>query len=448
MTAIQSIDTNGSYAIRVEGVSKKFSRSLKRSLWYGVKDMARESLALAPSKGQLRASEFWAVSNVNFNVKRGECIGIVGANGSGKTTLLRIISGLLKPSAGCVEINGKVAPLLALGAGFNPILSGRENVFANMSVLGVGRKDIKLRFDEVVEFSEIGYAIDAPVQTYSSGMRSRLGFACAINTRPDILIVDEVLSVGDIAFRSKCYRKLAELRENGTSILLVTHNSNAILTMCDQAVYLSKGIQKMLGHPIEVMNQYEKDLHKKGLDKNDLSQEGHGEVLGEWVASKEEEIPPSGFKIKKISVHNNSDDHVRELQTGKPGVIRLEGLADRAMSGGFLGIIIREVSGKKEVVLNLSAERDGQLFDFVEGPMTLELRMPIVGLPPGVYSAKIYVSMPPLNMLDAVESFKFCVNSSLSLTQCRYFQIREWVTLCQQETTPSSAVSRKSENSA
>lgn len=444
MTKIQFTNKTGSYAVRVEDVSKKYSRSLKRSLWYGAKDIVRESLAMSPNNGQLRASEFWAVKNANFNVKRGECIGIVGANGSGKTTLLRIISGLLKPSVGCVEINGKVAPLLALGAGFNPVLSGRENVFANMSVLGVGRNDIKLRFDEVIEFSEIGYAIDAPVQTYSSGMRSRLGFACAINTRPEILIVDEVLSVGDMAFRSKCYRKLAELRENGTSILLVTHNANAILTMCDQAVYLSKGIQKMLGNPVEVMNRYEKDLYEKSLNKNDISKEEDGEVLGEWI-SKREGICHSGFKIKRISVHNNSDDQVRELQTGTPGIIRLEGWADRAMTSGFLGIIIREISGEKEVVLNLSAERDGQFFDFVEGPMTLELRMPIVGLRPGMYSAKIYVSKPPLDILDAVESFKFSVNSSLNLTQCRYFQIREWVTVCQQKRTPVQVVSREIE---
>ena len=348
--------------MRVERVSKKFSRNLKRSLWYGVKDMARESLALPSYKCKLRPSEFWAIKDIYFDIKRGECVGIVGPNGSGKTTLLRIISGLIKPNAGLIEVNGTVAPLLALGAGFNPLLSGRENIFLNMSILGVKSKDIKLRFDEIVDFSEIDTEIDTPVQNYSSGMRARLGFACAISMRPEILIVDEVLSVGDMAFRSKCYRKFAELRESGTSILLVSHNANAILTMCDQAIYLSKGIQKMHGNPIEVMNRYEKDFNN--INSAQLQNK---QVLGEWVAPKTKKPHHLIFNIRKISAHNNSNTQTGDLQTGKPGIIRLVGWAEKTINKGSLGIIIRKISGERDVVLNLSAERDGHFFDLTEG---------------------------------------------------------------------------------
>ncbi len=227
--------------LSVQGVSKKFCRDLKKSLFYGIQDITSELLGVREKSDKLRKKEFWALKDVSFQLRRGEALGLVGKNGSGKSTLLRIIAGLIRPDTGSVEIQGRIAPLIALGAGFNPILTGRENIYANMAILGLSKREIDRRFDAVVEFAEIEDAIDAPVQTYSSGMRSRLGFASAIHTEPDILLIDEVLAVGDSRFRGKCFRRLHELREQGTSFILVSHNLHSILSVCSSAVYLKTG---------------------------------------------------------------------------------------------------------------------------------------------------------------------------------------------------------------
>ncbi|MEC4816626.1 MAG: ABC transporter ATP-binding protein, partial [Scytonema sp. PMC 1069.18] len=218
-------DSESDIVLSVHGVSKKFCRNLKRSLLYGVRDITSELLGLREKNDELRPKEFWALKDISFQLRRGEALALVGKNGSGKTTLLRIIAGLIKPDTGFVEINGRVAPLIALGAGFNPVLTGRENIYANMAILGLSNKEIDKRFDEVVEFAEIEDAIDAPVQSYSSGMAARLGFSCAIHTEPEILLIDEVLAVGDVKFRLKCSRKLSQLQNYGTSFILVSHNS-------------------------------------------------------------------------------------------------------------------------------------------------------------------------------------------------------------------------------
>ncbi|MEL6502772.1 MAG: ABC transporter ATP-binding protein, partial [Cyanobacteria bacterium J06623_1] len=179
--------------------------------------------------------EFWALSDISFELKKGEALGLVGKNGSGKSTLLRIIAGLIKPDTGTVRVKGRIAPLIALGAGFNPILTGRENIYANMSILGLSKREIDERFAEVVEFAEIGEAINAPVRSYSSGMAARLGFASAIHTEPDIILIDEVLAVGDSKFKTKCYNKLHELRQKRKSFIMVSHSSHAIATVCESA---------------------------------------------------------------------------------------------------------------------------------------------------------------------------------------------------------------------
>lgn len=246
--------------ISVENVSKKFCRDLKRSLLYGIQDIATEVVGRTRKSDALRKSEFWALKDVSFQLRQGQALGLVGSNGAGKSTLLRIISGLIKPDTGCVRIKGRVAPLIALGAGFNPILTGRENIYANMSILGLSTQEIEERFQQVVNFAEIWDAIDAPVQTYSSGMAARLGFACAIHTQPEILLIDEVLAVGDIKFKAKCYRKLDELRQQGTSFVLVNHNPQAILHACDSAIYLVKGNLIAYGRTEMIIEKYEEDL--------------------------------------------------------------------------------------------------------------------------------------------------------------------------------------------
>ena len=227
--------------LSVEGVGKKFCRHLKRSLWYGVQDIGAELLASRRQNPRLRKEEFWALQGVDFHVDRGELVGLIGPNGAGKTTLLKVLSGLIKPDTGRVVVRGRIQALIALGAGFNPILTGRENVYVNGAILGFSRRQMDAMMDEIIDFSEIGEFIDMPVQSYSSGMHVRLGFAVAVNLRPDLLIVDEVLAVGDAGFRRKARNKMMELLHSGISVILVSHNMGHISSLTSRCVYLRKG---------------------------------------------------------------------------------------------------------------------------------------------------------------------------------------------------------------
>ena len=200
--------------------------------------------------------EFRALNDISFSVRRGETVGILGRNGSGKSTLLQIIAGTLTPTNGTVQTRGRIAALLELGSGFNPEFTGRENVFFNAAILGLTKEEITARFDAIVDFADIGDFINQPVKTYSSGMTVRLAFAVQSQIEPDILIVDEALSVGDAKFQAKCFDRLRQLKENGTSILLVTHSSEQIVTHCTRALLIDKGIQLEYGEPKAVVNKY------------------------------------------------------------------------------------------------------------------------------------------------------------------------------------------------
>lgn len=201
-------------------------------------------------------SEFWALKDVSFEVRKGETVGIIGRNGSGKSTLLQIICGTLTPTSGTVETHGRIAALLELGSGFNPEFTGRENVYLNAAVLGLSTEEIDQRLDDIMAFADIGNFIEQPVKTYSSGMVVRLAFAVQSQIAPDILIVDEALSVGDAKFQAKCFERLRQLKDNGTSILLVTHSSEQIVTHCSNAILLNSGVQVETGEPGRVVNCY------------------------------------------------------------------------------------------------------------------------------------------------------------------------------------------------
>jgi len=204
--------------------------------------------------------EFWALKDVSFEVKKGETVGIIGRNGSGKSTLLQIICGTLAPTVGTVEINGRVAALLELGAGFNPEFTGRENVYMNAAVLGLSKEEIDTRFDDIAAFADIGEFIEQPVKTYSSGMTVRLAFAVAINVAPEILIVDEALAVGDAAFQRKCMRKISEMSDAGVTLLFVSHDLETVKKICSEAIYLARGSAMEFGAAKQVCISYERDL--------------------------------------------------------------------------------------------------------------------------------------------------------------------------------------------
>lgn len=258
--------------IKVENVSKKFCRNLKRSLWYGLQDLGNELLGRPHGgDGELRKDEFWAVRDVGFELKRGECLGVIGRNGAGKTTLLRILNGLIKPDQGYVEIRGRIGALIALGAGFNPVLTGRENIYVSASVLGLTKKEIDAKFEEIVEFAELGEFIDTPVQNYSSGMQVRLGFSVATALEPDVLILDEILAVGDAGFKMKAYARIGEMLQNA-AVIFVTHSMTQLYRICDAVGVMDKGAFNMYESVSAAVAQYAmqagKSRHIKAIEKN------------------------------------------------------------------------------------------------------------------------------------------------------------------------------------
>ena len=213
-------------------------------------------------KRELMFQEFLALKDVSFTVKKGEAWGLVGTNGSGKSTMLKIISGIMKPSKGNVTVNGSVAPLIELGAGFSPDCTARENIFLNGCILGHSEKFMQKHFDEIVDFAEIRQFLDSPIKNYSSGMRARLGFSIATMVKPDILIVDEVLSVGDYKFRQKCEKRIKELLDGGTTLLFVSHSIDEVRRLCDHALWLDKGVARMQGNAKEVCDAYMNEMKK------------------------------------------------------------------------------------------------------------------------------------------------------------------------------------------
>jgi lipopolysaccharide transport system ATP-binding protein len=212
--------------------------------------------------------EFWALRDVSFDLKKGECIGIIGRNGSGKSTLLQVIAGTLRPTAGSVDIKGRVAALLELGSGFNPEFTGRENIYMNGTVLGLSSREINERFADIEEFADIGEFIDQPVKTYSSGMLVRLAFAVQTQVEPDILIVDEALAVGDAAFQMKCMARMNSLMERGVTILFVSHSVQMVRSFCSRAVWLDKGVVREIGQTPEVTSLYMEYLFSGKTTKN------------------------------------------------------------------------------------------------------------------------------------------------------------------------------------
>jgi ABC-2 type transport system ATP-binding protein len=217
-------------------------------------------------KGNAKPDEFWAFRHIDFEVKRGSVFGIIGPNGAGKSTMLRTIARIYHPDEGRLSVRGKVSNLISLGAGFQKSLSGLENITYNGMLLGLSRAEIAQKRDEIVAFADLGKFIEAPVRTYSSGMKARLGFAVAVNVNPEILVVDEVLVVGDASFRQKCQDKIRELFTGGATIIMVQHNMDAILEMCDRVMWIENGEAQLIGEPLDVVNGY---LVSRGIQPMD-----------------------------------------------------------------------------------------------------------------------------------------------------------------------------------
>lgn len=300
---------NNEILVRVKGVSKKFCRDLKKSLWYGLKDVASELLPIQNPKSKiqdsgnaLRPGEFWANRDISFELRRGDCIGLIGRNGAGKTTLLKMLNGLIKPDTGNIEMHGRVGALIALGAGFNPILTGRENIYVNGSILGLSKEEIDGKIEDIIDFAEIPEFIDSPVQSYSSGMQVRLGFAVATALNPDILILDEVLAVGDIRFREKCLFRIYQLLAD-CAVIFVSHNSSQVERICDRALVLDKGNPMYLGGVNEALEFYEKLPINRGHDHCESIESLFPPLRSIDVSSRQESIVSGKSLTLHVCLH-------------------------------------------------------------------------------------------------------------------------------------------------
>lgn len=322
MTAPATTDTKtAAPAVVVDDVSKRFRLYHERN----------QSLKVALMRGRrAEVEEFWALRNVSLEVQPGTTFGLIGENGSGKSTLLKCIARILRPDHGRITVNGKVSALLELGAGFHPELSGRENIFLNGSILGLSRRELDEKFDDIVDFAGLGQFIDQPVKNYSSGMYVRLGFSVAINVDPDVLLVDEVLAVGDEGFQRKCNEKIADLREAGKTIVLVSHNLAAVHNLCDKVAWLEHGEVRMLDDARRVVDEYTGNVH--------VDRESDGETGGSRWGSGE-------GRIERIELLNERGESVNRVATGEAVTIRLHYKLSEPLTKPVFGVAVHTLDG-------------------------------------------------------------------------------------------------------
>ena len=356
--------------ITAEKISKKFCRSLRRSLWYGLNGIINEVSVRNMKKISLRAGEFWALKNISFKLNSGECLGLIGHNGAGKSTLLKLLNGLYKPDFGKVGIRGRLGALIELGAGFNPLLTGRENIYVNAAILGLSKREVTQLFDSIIHFSGLKDFIDTPVQSFSSGMKVRLGYAIAAHLRPKILLVDEVLAVGDMGFQRKCLNHMTKYLRSGGSIILVAHNMHLIQSMCSSVMYLKNGEIAFLGETGKAISSY--------LDDQDSSLRS---IEIDSTTHLNDENPIGIEKIELIPTES------KNIQVNKPLKIRLHYKSiteDFPVTWGFsLWTADREIR-----IATCTASWDGTKQHVRKGGGVFSCKIPILPLNAGHYKIK------------------------------------------------------------
>ena len=344
--------------VRVSHLSKRFrlfherNQSLKQSL-----------LNLRRSSHE----DFWALRNINFDVFEGETFGIIGHNGSGKSTVLKCLTKIFEPDEGTVSVNGSISALLELGAGFHPELSGRENVFLNAAILGVPRKIVHDRFDDIVEFSGLEQFIDTPVKNYSSGMFVRLGFAVAINVDPDVLIIDEVLAVGDADFQAKCGDKIADFRDRGKTIVLVTHSMSDVVRLCQRAAWIHHGELRMIGAPTEITDAYLDTTHEgRSVHYQDGQRWGTGEV-----------------QVSSVEILGSDLQPVTVARSGEPHAIRIRLTAEKPIIAPE--VVLSVFDQNATLITEVSTRSRGALIDQVHGARAIVFELDALPLTEGTY---------------------------------------------------------------
>lgn len=386
--------------VKFEGISKKFCYDLKRSLWYGIEDLKNEILCGSSSE-TLRKGEFLALDDVSFEIHRGEMLGLVGQNGAGKSTILKLLNGLINPDKGKITMKGRVQALIELGAGFSPILTGRENIYINASVLGIDKEHVDRKMDEIIEFAGIEEFIDSPVQNYSSGMRGRLGFAVVSQLDPDVLLIDEVLAVGDVAFQEKCMRRMDVLRNSNKGIIFVTHSLYQVESLCDKALWLEKGRVMQYGKAGDVVRAFLDEQERRAISESQhegvsyngrvtkatkayLDKMDEERVTDDKAKSDEKEL----VEIINIELLNSEGEVCKDLPFMSDLTVRLKYRAKQKIKQPLFNF---RFFSKGKAIFETSMLIDGYGPECIEGEGTVECNIPQLPLTPKVYEILLFV---------------------------------------------------------
>jgi len=403
-------------AIEVKNLTKKFK------VYFDKGSQLKERILF---RNRNRYEERWVLNGVSFEVKKGEAIGLIGHNGCGKSTTLKLLSKIIYPDAGSIEMKGRVSSLIELGAGFHPDMSGRENVYTNASIFGLSKKEIDSRFDDIVAFSELEEFIDNPVRTYSSGMYMRLAFSVAINVNAEILLIDEILAVGDSNFQAKCFNRLREIKAHGTTIVIVSHSLSQIEQICDRTIWLQDGLIAEEGAPRDIHPKYlnymgeqrqviaEKEAERQKDKTSDAkgTKNPHEQVEKDKVAKEKNRWGNGNARIRNIVMLNSKMEEQHVFATGDDMVLKLEYNVKENVKDAVFGIGIFRGDGLQCYGTNTRIDKQAE-FNLSEDGM-LQLNLKNIGLLPAEYIVDIAIESEigvPVDYFKVATSFEVYSN--------------------------------------
>jgi len=363
-------------AIEIKNISKKFKiyHNRESHLKYAI-------LNILKGKKARLSSAFWALKDIDIRIEKGKTVGFIGRNGSGKSTLLKLVSRILYPDGGTIEAHGKISTLIELGAGFHPELTGRENVYINASILGLSRAEVNLRFKDIVRFSGLESFIDNPVKTYSSGMYVRLGFSVAINIDPDILLIDEVLAVGDESFQRKCIKKINELKKTGKTIVFVSHDLQSVEELCDEVFLLHNGRLVKHGKSVDVISEYHK-LLVGGGDVN-VREETAMPADTAMISNGKNRWGSKEIEITRVAFLGKDNQETDIITTGDPFIARIYYKAQSKIENPVFGIAVYSDTGIH--ITGPNTKKEGFPIDSLMGEGFIEYKVDTLPLMPGTY---------------------------------------------------------------
>jgi ABC-type polysaccharide/polyol phosphate transport system ATPase subunit len=394
------------HVVEFDHVYKKFARGEQHGT---LRDLIAASFGkLFKGKGrdpaQLKGQEFWAVKDLSFHLKKGESMGIIGPNGSGKSTTLKLLSGILRPERGTYKVDGRLSALIEVGAGFHPDLTGRENVYLNGSILGMTRKEVQSRFADIVDFAGVGEFIDTPVKRYSSGMAVRLGFAVAAFIEPDVLLVDEVLAVGDTEFRNRCHNRMLQMLNKGVTMILVSHNLAEVRNLCEKTIMLWKGEKVVEGPTQKVVEQY----HNRVVEMIRIEQEKD--------AAKAAATPKkqTAMEIASVQLLDKNGTPTDTFLTGDPMTVRINYHARQRIEKLAVSVNF-DYAAEDVLATSCDTRRDGvNLGAIAEGTGHVDLKMGPILMEPNVYDVGVQVVDDATDtVLDSVQRQRFILNEQV-----------------------------------